>query len=1301
MEFSDRHDGGASDADLLAQFLAEQAEDAFRVLVERHSGLVYGTCLRALRGDRHLAEDATQAVFVVLARKARSIRKRGSLASWLFRTALSVVNHMKRAEARRRRRELAALAMAEPAPAAADRLRLGEIRACLQEAIGALRPKQQDAVVLHFLEGKTQPEVAALLGCSEDAARFRISYALKKMKRLLSKKGVVLSGAALAGQLAAESAEAASAGLAAACHSAAMTGLAGSAELPAAVAAAADAVARMMLWAKVKTTVAMVSTAALVGFGGPAAWNAIRAWHLPGRLVPGIPIQPDTDAILTVKKVPVCEGRVVRGFCGRLVDGTTRSRDYSGHVSEYAPHRLRQVRYGFNGNDGAHITLADRDGVDALILRGGARAKLYADCATLTEPEDDRPILRLDGAGKLAVGLFDRRRLVSRASFFDIERGAIADAAFYRMAAMPAPPRGWQAWHVVEREVTLPEPEPGRPLDPSNIRAAMQERYGDAVPPRIVAIAPGTGPGTVLSVRNRQPVHFLGAPVRARLGLSALFCDMVVEGGKGPLIFDVAVQDPLNPRRDVAYVRFAAARPGRFRFVLDFTGQILLEENRVWLTLVFDRDVRLSSPRDGQPLLSLQVVPPADALPEALAWRKLLLKELFSTLSEPRPWGNYRRQSRAEFYALDEYAAQCPELFMTIDQCHALAPADETVRQYREWVFLRNLDKLSRVEPPPAPPPGVPAWAWYPRLAWLEARRIAKWWIDERLVPTGEFGSMIGDDTDLYQQMTDLPLFETDGVAAQAMAAGARLAEFIEEHGLQDGLNRHTTQASYAYEDGLNHRALLARWFYGDPLYLERCMESARQLEKLTVRSEDGRRHFPDSGAIGIRNLSRPPAPKTERADSALLWHPALEVAEYNRHPRILELVRQWADGWVRHVERDRNPIAIDVGTGDVLAWQENKPPLTAGYGQASTFLWLHALTGAEPYARPFLAYHQRGFAAYPGYFADALAAGMLDELAPATRDRLIERCTAAALYWRRDPAGLIKTVIGGQRKWEQAIDSFCDARRWPDMYTTTHQYADRILLGDLLASAAQCMLGGYCKRNKFNPTHAVSWEGFGTEYGALVLENRRDRFEALVYSFADRPVKGRMRVWRLEHGRYKVTVGLDRDRDTRSDAAGFSRVLTLAKADDIPLELEPHAVTTVVIRQLERLEPIFTRPDLAIAARDVRRRGRSVTGVAHNIGASAAGEVEAGIVDANGRVVVRKTVGRLAAPTALRPVRLAFALALPSEPADGWTLKLDPDNRLAEIYEGNNEVPLPDTAHSLALDETPTAIRTVALAMP
>jgi len=191
------------------------------------------------------------------------------------------------------------------------------------------------------------------------------------------------------------------------------------------------------------------------------------------------------------------------------------------------------------------------------------------------------------------------------------------------------------------------------------------------------------------------------------------------------------------------------------------------------------------------------------------------------------------------------------------------------------------------------------------------------------------------------------------------------------------------------------------------------------------------------------------------------------------------------------------------------------------------------------------------------------------------------------------------------------------------------------------------------------------------------VLANQPDRMKAAVYSFASEPTKGKIRVWALEHGTYRVAIGPDANGDNKMDRIEENRTVELAKADVIDIVFPPEAVTMVQIDQVKRLDRIFSRADLAIAAREVEIEGNTLTGTVHNIGSADAAEVPVGVVDARGQIIARKSLGKLAAPVDLFPKRMSFTLPLPGKPKRGWRLVLDPERRIPEIYEGNNEVAL------------------------
>src|SRR5262249_38076663 len=152
--------GDRGDADLLRQFVARRDESAFATLLERHGPMVLGVCRQVL--GAHDAEDAFQATFLILARKAASVRRQASLAAWLQRGAVNVARTARAGAARRRAHERQAVLMARATPAEDEALR--EWQPILHEEVDRLPPKYRVPVVLCYFEGRTHDEAARQLG---------------------------------------------------------------------------------------------------------------------------------------------------------------------------------------------------------------------------------------------------------------------------------------------------------------------------------------------------------------------------------------------------------------------------------------------------------------------------------------------------------------------------------------------------------------------------------------------------------------------------------------------------------------------------------------------------------------------------------------------------------------------------------------------------------------------------------------------------------------------------------------------------------------------------------------------------------------------------------------------------------------------------------------------------------------------------------------------------------------------------------------------------------------------------------
>jgi RNA polymerase sigma factor (sigma-70 family) len=202
------------DWQLLQAYATSRSETAFAELVRLHLDWVYSVALRHV-GDPHLAEDVVQSVFVLLARKAGELGPGTLLGGWLFRTTRHVAGHARRAEQRRKSREATACIMSQDTTAPdTDEMLWQQLTPHLDQAVAALSEADRSAILLRFYERMPLSKVGERLGVSEDAAKKRVSRAVEKMREFLERRGVKLSGVALAAMLADHTVQTASAALA-------------------------------------------------------------------------------------------------------------------------------------------------------------------------------------------------------------------------------------------------------------------------------------------------------------------------------------------------------------------------------------------------------------------------------------------------------------------------------------------------------------------------------------------------------------------------------------------------------------------------------------------------------------------------------------------------------------------------------------------------------------------------------------------------------------------------------------------------------------------------------------------------------------------------------------------------------------------------------------------------------------------------------------------------------------------------------------------------------------------------------
>jgi RNA polymerase sigma factor (sigma-70 family) len=195
-----------NDGQLLGRFVARADQAAFAVLVQRHGPLVLGVCRRVLKHDQD-TEDAFQAAFVVLARKAATIAKQGSVASWLYKVAYRVALRLRSTRARQQTSPAPSDWPAQDNPFGEVVLR--ELRQVLDEEVARLPEKYRAPIVLCYLQGQTNEEAAAALACPTGTVKIRLLRGREMLRKRLVRRGVALSVTLALSEALAEMAQAA------------------------------------------------------------------------------------------------------------------------------------------------------------------------------------------------------------------------------------------------------------------------------------------------------------------------------------------------------------------------------------------------------------------------------------------------------------------------------------------------------------------------------------------------------------------------------------------------------------------------------------------------------------------------------------------------------------------------------------------------------------------------------------------------------------------------------------------------------------------------------------------------------------------------------------------------------------------------------------------------------------------------------------------------------------------------------------------------------------------------------------
>lgn len=257
----------ASDEQLLRDFQATGTPELLNELVARNIDLVYSAALRQVR-DPHLAQDVSQAVFVLLVQKAVSLKTGTLVTGWLFNAVGFVSANALKMEARRKHHEQQA-ARPEPMDPPPQWQALAPI---LDQAMANLGHDDRDALLLRFFKGLSLREVGAAIGTTEEAARKRVDRALQKLRRILGRRGLGISTATLSGLLLSHALLQAPEGLAAT-----VSNLAGSsgAALTGQTLTLVQGAIQIMAYSKLKTVLVTIIVLLFIGGAGVVALQQV------------------------------------------------------------------------------------------------------------------------------------------------------------------------------------------------------------------------------------------------------------------------------------------------------------------------------------------------------------------------------------------------------------------------------------------------------------------------------------------------------------------------------------------------------------------------------------------------------------------------------------------------------------------------------------------------------------------------------------------------------------------------------------------------------------------------------------------------------------------------------------------------------------------------------------------------------------------------------------------------------------------------------------------------------------------
>jgi hypothetical protein len=712
---------------------------------------------------------------------------------------------------------------------------------------------------------------------------------------------------------------------------------------------------------------------------------------------------------------------------------------------------------------------------------------------------------------------------------------------------------------------------------------------------------------------------------------------------------NIQVKDPLWPMRNMLDVSFSV-KPHEARTLwLDTRDRILPNDKSLYLTIASAGADFGPGALEGMEI-RLVFKPYKEALGEHVADRLAQVKDNYANMVEESV-SSERLNTYNRFYA----------------DMTDLLRVDPQNDQGRKYWYDANKEQAKPPFTLPAPPAGVPQWAFLQVTDLGYFNRFANWYIDNRQIANGEFGGGLSDDSDL----TDLfPGLAAMGASRQKLVESvSKELEADYSQGLfTNGLAAGQYDELHSYEDGINVLGQSLLLNAGSPKQLERAMATAKRMAWLTGINAAGHRHFRSNYYNGAK-MAEGGVWGRSTPRSYLVFQPALLLARFNGSPEIRQLVLAAADGLLAHRKPGRNgrfatSANIDFKTDQELPGRADAP----WYMFWAAYRW----TGDQKYLQPLLDDGDAG--------VGTNNANVLDMLQ--LRDRFGKQLVASASGDTGDSTA--KQVTGDTRYLESLHTARLEAQSAREYINTEGSlWIDRVGDGGGPAFShgelQRARLGGILlQRDRIYPGNVVSWQfdSPATEQSVAILipDATPESFQVTAYNLEPRPVKTRMTGAEIEPGTWEVS-------QTTQGAPGEIVSTTsqeFERGREWELTLAPRTTTVLRFRLIKKGVPYWSRPDLGLDPEDVKVEGKRIAVTVHSLGSVDAPSSEVVLRDTGGNVIARAKVPALKAPVDLSPKVTTVVLTPPTKSDwQGGTVTVEMTGSVPEITLQNNRVQL------------------------